>query len=84
MIHKFSDSYYLAGDTAIALQIGHRRSIDFDLFTKGDIHRIQIQNIIKKSAFHVQDVLYEAFDQFHCLIQKEIQSFLIETALKEF
>ena len=24
------DGYYLAGGTAIALQIGHRRSLDFD------------------------------------------------------
>lgn len=30
---QFSRDYYLAGGTAIALQIGHRQSIDFDLFT---------------------------------------------------
>jgi hypothetical protein len=28
--------FYLAGGTALALQIGHRRSIDFDFFTSGD------------------------------------------------
>jgi hypothetical protein len=29
---KFKDEFYLVGGTAIALQLGHRRSIDFDLF----------------------------------------------------
>ena len=29
---KFKREYYLVGGTAIALHIGHRRSIDFDLF----------------------------------------------------
>ncbi len=29
----FSESYYLVGGTALALQIGHRTSVDLDLFT---------------------------------------------------
>ena len=33
LIKAFSKDYYLVGGTAIALHIGHRRSIDFDLFT---------------------------------------------------
>jgi len=28
--------FYLAGGTALALQLGHRRSIDFDFFTEGN------------------------------------------------
>jgi len=28
--------FYLAGGTALALQIGHRKSIDFDFYTAGD------------------------------------------------
>jgi hypothetical protein len=30
------DAFYLAGGTALALHLGHRRSIDFDFFTAGD------------------------------------------------
>jgi len=30
---EFINDFYLAGGTALALQIGHRRSIDFDFFT---------------------------------------------------
>lgn len=33
------DGFYLAGGTALALQIGHRRSVDFDLFSEGLIDR---------------------------------------------
>jgi Nucleotidyl transferase AbiEii toxin, Type IV TA system len=33
------DNFYLAGGTALALQIGHRASIDFDLFRDGPIDR---------------------------------------------
>lgn len=36
--------FYLAGGTALALQIGHRISIDFDLFSKEDI----TPNLLKK------------------------------------
>lgn len=32
MMAKFRREYYLVGGTAIALHLGHRRSIDFDLF----------------------------------------------------
>jgi hypothetical protein len=32
LVRQFIREYYLAGGTAVALYIGHRRSIDFDLF----------------------------------------------------
>lgn len=38
LVSIFKREYYLVGGTAIALQIGHRRSIDFDLFKKGRIN----------------------------------------------
>jgi hypothetical protein len=31
-LEQFKDDYYLAGDTALALQLGHRDSIDFVFF----------------------------------------------------
>ena len=34
---QFTRDYYLVGGTAIALHIGHRTSIDFDLSTFGKI-----------------------------------------------
>jgi hypothetical protein len=41
-LHRFAD-FYLAGGTALALQIGHRVSVDFDLFCTGEIERRQLQ-----------------------------------------
>ena len=68
LIRSFSNDYYLVGGTAIALYIGHRRSIDFDLFTSLDIKRKSIRNLIEKSGFAVDNLLYEAFDQMHIVI----------------
>jgi hypothetical protein len=42
LIKQFKREYYLVGGTAIALQIGHRRSIDFDLFKGSKINPSRI------------------------------------------
>ena len=68
LIKAFSENYYLVGETAIALHIGHRRSIDFDLFTEDDIKRSGIRNRIAKDGFALERVLYEAFDQLHVIV----------------
>lgn len=51
LIRLFNREYYLAGGTAIALYLGHRRSIDFDLFKYGKINHKK--NIDKISAFNM-------------------------------
>jgi len=68
LIKLFSKDYYLVGGTAIALYIGHRRSVDFDLFTTRDIKRKSIRNLIEKSGFVAENLLYEAFDQIHLVV----------------
>lgn len=45
MVKQFQKEFYLVGGTAIALHIGHRRSIDFDLFKFSTIRH---RNIIAK------------------------------------
>ncbi len=37
LLKKFKKDFYLGGDTALALQLGHRDSVDFDFFSKKDI-----------------------------------------------
>ena len=37
ILKNFKKDFYLAGGTALALQIGHRDSMDFDFFTNKDI-----------------------------------------------
>jgi hypothetical protein len=39
------DDFYLAGGTALALQIGHRVSVDFDLFSESAIDRTLLQKV---------------------------------------
>ncbi len=47
LIHNFNKGFGLVGGTAIALQIGHRESIDLDLFSCNDINNAKIIKIIK-------------------------------------
>jgi len=37
LVKKFKREFYLVGGTAIAMHLGHRRSIDFDLFKPGGL-----------------------------------------------
>ena len=41
LINKFSEDFGLVGGTAIALHIGHRESIDLDLFTLNDFDSVK-------------------------------------------
>ena len=68
LLRAFSKEYYLVGGTAIALYLGHRQSIDFDLFTAKPIKRLSIKNTIETNNFRTQEVIYEAFDQLHLIV----------------
>jgi hypothetical protein len=37
LVKEFYKEYYLVGGTSVALYLGHRRSIDFDLFKYSQI-----------------------------------------------
>lgn len=55
-LKKFKKNYYLAGGTAIALHLGHRKSIDFDLFTNLPLNKRKISSEIKKLDTEVQPI----------------------------
>lgn len=49
LLKDFSADFSLAGGTAAALQIGHRESIDFDLFSSKEFDNFKLRNkIVKK------------------------------------
>lgn len=50
VIKEFSKDFVLVGGTAIALHIGHRRSIDFDLFSYDDFDNKKIKRKILRYA----------------------------------
>jgi hypothetical protein len=66
-IKFFKSKFYLVGGTAIALQIGHRKSIDFDLFCG---KAFQISSIHKKviETFPNAKTIHRSNDQIHYLI----------------
>lgn len=68
-IKEFQRSFYMVGGTAIALHIGHRRSIDFDLFTFSQLYKTRIKGKLNQIPYH-QEPIFEDFDQLHLLINK--------------
>jgi hypothetical protein len=53
IISQFKREYYLVGGTAIALYIGHRESIDFDLFKENDIRKKDVFSKLKSIDYKV-------------------------------
>lgn len=54
LMSQFRREYYLVGGTAIALHIGHRRSIDFDLFKPSAVnHKRNLEKISSSSFEHI-------------------------------
>ncbi|PJE61930.1 hypothetical protein COU87_01960 [Candidatus Roizmanbacteria bacterium CG10_big_fil_rev_8_21_14_0_10_39_12] len=67
-LKTFGSKSYLAGGTALALQLGHRRSFDFDLFTPkpiGNSLRKQVRNIfgdVQYSHNTADQVIFETVE----------------------
>jgi hypothetical protein len=62
---QFKRTFYLVGGTALALQIGHRQSIDFDFFTnKTTLNKKPIRQKLDKIPFPKR-LLFEDTDQIH-------------------
>jgi len=65
-LKKFKKSFFMVGGTAIALHIGHRRSIDFDLFTNSNLKKSGIKKSLLEIPFK-QIPVFEDYDQLHLL-----------------
>jgi len=66
-IKSFQRSFYMVGGTAIALHLGHRRSVDFDLFTFNQLNKSRIKGKLIPIPFK-QVPIFEDIDQLHLLI----------------
>lgn len=51
VMEKFKREYYLVGGTAIALYLGHRRSIDFDMFKRSPLNHKKNLDKLNVSGF---------------------------------
>jgi len=67
-LESFTSDYYLVGGTAIALYLGHRKSIDFDLFTQGKIKPRLINAWKEKLPYFPIQTLFESGDEIHFII----------------
>lgn len=61
-LKQFPD-FYLAGGTALALQIGHRVSVDFDLFSSTEIERSLLAKVKKAYADALVNVSVNNIDE---------------------
>lgn len=69
LVKTYSREFYLVGGTAIALQVGHRRSIDFDLFSFKEIKRQNIKNNLQKNNLKYT-ILFEDSEQLHVILNE--------------
>lgn len=76
ILKNFGKEYYLAGGTAIALQIGHRRSIDFDLFFDRMLDTIKIITVIKRGNYKINATLEETPEELTIVIEGVKVTFL--------
>ena len=65
----------MVGGTAIALHIGHRRSIDFDLFASSKLNKSRVKSTLLQVSFD-QLPIFEDYDQLHLLINQVKVTFL--------
>lgn len=54
LVQKFKENFGLVGGTAIALYIGHRESIDFDMFSPEEFENKNLRGIISRSKIDIK------------------------------
>ena len=69
LIQSFSDRFGLVGGTAIAYHLGHRRSIDFDLFTYKGFSSIPVRNKIN-NFFPIESILIQGEGELTVIANK--------------
>ncbi len=69
LVAKFSRNFRLVGGTAIALQIGHRESIDFDLFTTKSFTNLNIRKRISEVR-SIDKIVRDEEGQYTVIVNK--------------
>jgi predicted nucleotidyltransferase component of viral defense system len=74
---SLNDNYYLAGGTALALEIGHRKSVDLDYFLAGDIDTVKLrQQLSELFGADRIEILFEEKNTLWCSIDGVKVSFI--------
>ncbi|OGG48901.1 hypothetical protein A3G63_01335 [Candidatus Kaiserbacteria bacterium RIFCSPLOWO2_12_FULL_52_8] len=64
----FKKEFYLAGGTALALQLGHRVSVDFDLFTPQPIKKTLLPMVESVFSVPVSNVLVNSSSELSLIV----------------
>ncbi|MEK7124656.1 MAG: nucleotidyl transferase AbiEii/AbiGii toxin family protein [Patescibacteria group bacterium] len=75
LVGVFSKDFGLVGGTAVALHLGHRESIDFDLFSLEEFNNLKIRNKITKTR-KIEKVLKDESGHFTFIINQVQFTFL--------
>ncbi|MFZ2664234.1 MAG: nucleotidyl transferase AbiEii/AbiGii toxin family protein, partial [Patescibacteria group bacterium] len=75
LLQTFSGEFGLVGGTAIALQVGHRRSIDYDLFIDKSFDHDKVRNKIRQS-YQIQNTLVENTEELTIVVNNVKLTFL--------
>lgn len=67
LVQSLSKDFGLVGGTAVALFIGHRSSIDFDLFTNGEFENMKVRKKILKFK-KIERVLRDEAGQYTIIV----------------
>ena len=70
-LSNFKDRGYLAGGTALALQINHRKSYDFDIFLGKPISRFFVRDV--KNIFGEIKIVSQSGDQLSIFTKENIK-----------
>ena len=74
LVKSFSKDFGLVGGTAMALHIGHRHSIDFDLFTDKNFSNVLIKRKVSQQV-KIDKLLYAETGQFNLVVNKVKMTF---------
>lgn len=72
----FKKDFFLVGGTAMALYIGHRKSVDFDLFTNKKLSKKSIIKKIRDGKLKVNAVLIDNEDEYTIVLNDVKFTFL--------
>ncbi len=76
-------SFYLAGGTGLALQIGHRKSFDFDFFTSKEFIPEELSSVIKKYKLLIKGEI-RSHGTLHCILKGVKSAFIYYDGLLIF
>lgn len=76
LLRAFNDYFYMAGGTALALQIGHRRSVDFDLFSEKPINALHITKKIRRAGYDIEATIERSSEELSIVVNQVKLTFL--------